>query len=215
MVELQLITEGRTDRTLLENLLDHLARGIDIPRFAPKDNPDAGGYNWLVQTGRLDSFLRVADIKRFGIVVDADRDAAAKWDSLRGRLIAFGYAESLLPRSLDSNGLVVKLGTRPLGVWLMPDNVSPGNVEDFFTSLIQPSDPLIHQARKCVGSIAAELIPESGRSKAIYRTWLAWQKGGDGMSPRTAHHANLYDSAKAASFLRWIDRLLATPAEVE
>ena len=213
MFKLRLITEGKTDRTLLESLLDHKTRGIDIPRLAPKDDPDAGGYEWLVKVGNLDAFL-ATDSERFGIIVDADLNASDKWRSLRDRLISYGFDESQLPASIGADGLAMTFqAKRPLGVWIMPDNLSQGNVEDFFTKLIKPGDQLLDQAKKCVGGLPGQLLPDTGRSKAVYRTWLAWQKGGDGMSPQTAFHANRYDAAKAEAFLAWIDRLLRTPAE--
>ena len=211
--QLRLITEGKTDRTLLETLLDHKQRHIDIPRLPPKDVKDAGGYSWLTKRGNLDAFLNAGDAERFGIIVDADTNPIARWESLRNRLVEFAFDADQLPGILPADGLVATFPKRrPVGVWLMPGNGSPGNVEDFFTSLIRPSDALLSQARKCVGAMPAALMPESGRAKATYRTWLAWQDGGDGMSPRTAFEAKLYDPAKAESFRNWIQRLLDTPA---
>ena len=211
MFKLRLITEGKTDRTLLESLLAHTQRQIEIPQLAPKDD---GGYDWLIKRGNLDTFLGAGDAERFGVIVDADTNPLARWESLRNRLVEFAFDADQLPKNLPTDGLVATFPKkRPLGVWLMPDNGSPGNVEDFFTSLIGPNDALLPQAKKCVGALPVELLPESGRAKAVYRTWLAWQKRGDGMSPKTAFAAKLYDSSKAESFLTWIQRLLDTPPE--
>lgn len=211
MFKLRLITEGKSDKTLLETLLDHKARSIEIPRISPKNE---GGYDWLVGRGKLDTFLAAGDAQRFGIIVDADTDPVARWASLRNRLCQFGFAEASLPITLPAEGLVATFPRRrPLGVWLMPNNESKGNVENFFADLIRPADQLLPQAAKCVGALPADLMPESGRAKATYRTWLAWQKGGDGMSPQTAFEAGLYEVERAQQFLRWIDALLAVPAQ--
>ena len=122
--QLRLITEGKTDRTLLETLLDHKQRHIDIPRLPPKDVKDAGGYSWLTKRGNLDAFLNAGDAERFGIIVDADTNPIARWESLRNRLVEFAFDADQLPGILPADGLVATFPKRrPVGVWLMPGYV--------------------------------------------------------------------------------------------
>jgi hypothetical protein len=74
------------------------------------------------------------------IVVDADSHPNRRWQSLRDVLLVGGYAA---PESADPTGTVID--TRPegrpvVGVWMWPDNHSPGMLEDFVAQMIRQSD---------------------------------------------------------------------------
>ena len=86
------------------------------------------------------------------------------------------------------NGTVITNGTilidenpdlPKVGVWIMPDNINPGEIEDFFLRLIESQDFLFQRAQKVVGELIVEkpeLIKETNRSKTETHTWLAWQE---------------------------------------
>lgn len=60
----------------------------------------------------------------------------------------------------------------------MPDNRSPGQLEDFVGSLVSEGDRTFVRAQLAVAGIPKEerLFPEARTSKAILHTWLAWQE---------------------------------------
>lgn len=81
------------------------------------------------------------DLERFGIVVDADLDLKRRWMELRAVLIKVGYSD--FPEAPDPLGTVLLHDSLPrLGVWLWPDNTSPGILEDFLIPLVPNGDAL-------------------------------------------------------------------------
>ncbi|MFN4257122.1 MAG: DUF3226 domain-containing protein [Saprospiraceae bacterium] len=130
--------------------------------------------------GYVDEVAKTADLQAFAIVVDADSDVAATWQSVCDKLKNVGYSE--LPTSPDLSG-TVHADTNPdlpkVGIWLMPDNQNPGEIEDFFLQLIPAGDGTLEAVSPAVQDLIdrkQNLFPDSDRSKAEAHTWLAWQK---------------------------------------
>ncbi len=110
-----------------------------------------------------------------GILVDADTDLQARWQSLHGILTQAGYS---LPQIPASGGTILREADKPnIGIWLMPDNQLPGMLEDFAARLISPADPLWARAQSAVDEIpeAERRFPVERTAKAKLHTWLAWQ----------------------------------------
>lgn len=73
----------------------------------------------------LDVELKRRAETRLGMVVDADTEIAARWQSLRQKVLHAGY--SSVPLHPDSAGTILHQQGRPtVGIWLMPDNITPG-----------------------------------------------------------------------------------------
>jgi len=114
---------------------------------------------------------------RLGIVVDADTKIAARWQSLRQKVLQAGY--SSVPFHPDSAGTILHQQGRPtVGIWLMPDNTIPGMLEDFVGLLISSGGLLWPMADEVVQQVIAKnrRFPLVQSSKARIHTWLAWQK---------------------------------------
>ena len=86
---------------------------------------------------------------RFGIVVDADHPKAAdpddgfrrRWVQVSENLRNLGYSD--VPEEPDPSGTIVGVNQsdRPwVGIWMMPDNRSPGKLEDFAQRLVKAGD---------------------------------------------------------------------------
>lgn len=127
----------------------------------------------------VDEVVKTADLQAFAIVVDADESATSTWQSVRDVLEKVGY--SGLPTSPDPSG-TVHTDTNPdlpkVGIWLMPDNQNPGEIEDFFLKLVPAGDKMMAVVRPAVQDLIdrkQHLFPNSDRSKAEAHTWLAWQ----------------------------------------
>jgi hypothetical protein len=117
--------------------------------------------------------------KTIGVMLDADRSLAARWDSVRGKLRHYSYPFPVTP---SVNGTIVEdisdpLLERPkLGFWLMPNNQEPGMLEDFCAELAEPLS--IEFARECVEAALkrnATTFKNVHRIKAVIHTYLAWQ----------------------------------------
>ena len=171
--------------------------------------------------GILDTFfasLRAPGAERFGVVVDADGSAQARWESIRHTLVEEGYPE--VPDRLHPDGMIVP-GTahRPqFGAWIMPDNASPGALEDFAATLVPAANPLWVRAEAAVDAIPTEdrRFPEVRRSKARMHTWLAWQESPGSPMGQAIGKGDLRADAPAAQrFVAWLRRLMIDEVEDE
>lgn len=170
-----LLVEGPDDRHVFDHLLTHhgLSGQFELEQ---SDGADA------VLTS-LRTRLKFKSLQRLGIVLDTDPtdehpDAVAHlWLRVRNSLDRAGYMNT--PEAPLPDGTIISESEKPIvGVWLMPDNVIPGMLEDFCRFLIADSDPLWVRALQTV-----EAIPEEERrfsvrhvAKANIHTWLAWQE---------------------------------------
>lgn len=155
--------------------------------------------------------LRAPDVERFGVVVDANGNPQARWDSIRNALQAEGYPG--VPDRLQGEGMIIP-GTphRPVfGAWIMPDNASPGALEDFAASLVSVDDPLWARAGETVDAIPEEQrrFPSVRRSKALIHTWLSWQEDPGSPMGQAIGKGDLHAQAPSAQrFVSWLRRLM-------
>jgi hypothetical protein len=126
----------------------------------------------------LSQQLRITgDLQAMGVVVDADLDLSARWQSLRDVLIKSGYAD--IPKEPNPSGIILVQEEKPLvGLWIMPNNTLPGMMEDFFRLLVPADDVLWKRAKLCVDQIpeTERLFGKNALMKAHVHTWLAWQE---------------------------------------
>lgn len=166
-----LLVEGKTDLHVVLALCQqyHVTENFDIR--------DCDGISRLLRHLSL-LLTNPSNIKTIGIIIDADNDMKARLDQIRNVLSPYGY---LVPKALSNTGLVCSssLAMYPkMGLWLMPDNVNMGMVEDFAISLVSPVDELMMEAENELLHIEQRGInryPKSHRSKAKIHTYLAWQ----------------------------------------
>jgi hypothetical protein len=204
----RLLVEGKDDAFATAGLMKAIGfdtSGVD-PRFPFIDQ--AGGVDEL-----LDIIVPTAkgSYKRVGVVVDADEDCAARWSAVRTRLLSLGL---MPPEVLPVEGYVGP-GTGSvarLGVWVMPDNETPGMLEDFLGGLIDPNEPCWLRIRQLVADAAGANCVRDSLPKATLRTWLAWQDPG-GLPFGTAIEAGHLDTGRpgAQQFVAWFRRLFIDP----
>jgi hypothetical protein len=148
--------------------------------------------------------------QRVGVVLDADIAPGNRWQSIGDRLSDAGFP---LPDQPDPEGTVVlRADGKRLGVWLMPDNQSPGKLEDFLAQLVPPGDPCwgcAEESTRCAKELGAGFT-EPDFIKARIHTWLAWQEE-PGLPFGTAIRAATFahDTAAARKFVAWMERLFA------
>lgn len=146
-----------------------------------------------------------------GIVIDADDSPRARWQSLRDIFTQAGYPN--VPRRPDPNGTILESPTGTAlpraGVWIMPDNGTPGILEDFLRFLIPDrQSALFAHAEHSVETVPERLFTENDTPKAVMHTWLAWQEE-PGKPYGTAITAKFMDSQlpEAQLLAGWIERL--------
>ncbi|MET0395349.1 MAG: DUF3226 domain-containing protein [Longimicrobiaceae bacterium] len=203
-----LLVEGTSDFGLIRNLwMKHYPETIPFeiePKFSDRD---------LLEAFR--GSLLGSEVSRLGVVVDADSSVEHRWPGVYQALVERGYRP--VPKSPLPEGTVIYRSERtvPLvGVWVMPNNVLPGALEDFARYLIRADDELYSHAERVVEKIPEELrrFREVQRSKVHIHTWLAWQSD-PGLRLGLAMRRRLLDSnaPEAVQFVQWLHRLFVAP----
>ena len=168
-----LLVEGSDD----EFVLKHLCGNRGGPRL--DEVKSRGGVDELL--GSFPVHLKASeDGDIVGMVIDADTDLSARWQSLRNRLILVGYPG--VPENPSPDGTILDPPADALlprvGVWIMPDNQTTGILEDFLRFLVPSESPLFRHVQSSVAAIpeAERRFTHLAEPKAIIHTWLAWQE---------------------------------------
>ena len=161
-----LIVEGENDGHVNWHIANRLG---SIPSF---DIIDRKGVNQLLRSIVYD--VRTPGYEAIGFVVDADDDPAARWDAVSDRLHSAGIGAPITP---DPNGTIIAAaGAMPsIGIWLMPDNQSLGELEDFVAQMIPSGDPVWPLSQDYIDRIpAGDRKFASGKVlRAKIHAWLA------------------------------------------
>ena len=143
-----------------------------------------------------------------GVVVDADADPISCWAEVtRG----FSRTPVALPDDPDYAGLVLseQLGQPRVGVWMMPDNRSPGELEDFVRQMIPPAAPVWAEAQRYIDDILPEdrkFAPEKTDKAKLY-AWLATLKEPARMGAAISDGDLQTDGPLCQTFAGWLQRL--------
>ena len=203
-----LLVEGSDDRHVLRAICE--ARRIDLP---DEIRPHGGTSDLLPAiTRQLEASRGEGDI--VGVVLDADHDLDARWESVCYRLRRTGYDQ--MPSAPCPDGTIIQPpNDSPLvkvGVWIWPDNSSQGILEDFLRVLVPAQDPLLPHADSVVKSLPDYRFTQNERPKAIIHTWLAWQSD-PGRPYGTAITAGFLDACvpRVGLLVSWLRRLFHQP----
>ena len=161
-----LLVEGVDDKHVVLNLL---SRHPEMPEF---DIRELEGFDRLKDA--IGPEIKVSARTALGILADADADPKGRWNAIADRLSKAGVNPG---QQIARTGAIV--GHQPrVGVWLMPDNLAPGQLEDFIQRLIPKGDPVWPRARRYIDGIPA--ADRKFTSKKVLRAqvhaWLATRK---------------------------------------
>lgn len=175
---IEVVTEKRIWK--VENIVDSIFIRDQEGLTNIQNNLEKGVFEQLIED--FGTELKQSELKMLGIIVDANGNAQSRWESFANKLKDLGYED--IPKSAEPNGTILKKnknGLPTIGVWLMPNNVDSGMLEDFVGLLI-PNEQ--ENLWKLVENTVS-LIPDEERrfskepdhsSKAKIHTYLAWQK---------------------------------------
>lgn len=198
------MVEGPDDEHVVKNVCG--AHGLGrIDEVRPY-----GGKDSLLEG--IEVRLKESEVEAVGILLDADADLSARWQSVRDRLIAAGFGS--IPAAPPPEGLILEPPAGTLlprvGVWLMPNNELPGILEDFLALLVPSGDALFERIKSCVEGIPKELVRFSveRKPKALIHAWLAVQEepGRPLGQAVTARYLNS-ELPAAHAFVEWLRRL--------
>ena len=192
-----LLVEGPSDKHVVIHLRDKYE---SVPSF---DILDKEGIDRLIPS--IYSEVNAPDRTALGILADANDNLSNRWDSIAYQLSRAGIHA---PPGPERDGTIIE-GRIRVGIWLMPDNQSRGELEDFVVRLIPGSpdpDPIWPKARTYIGSIPEEhrKFKSSKELRAQLYAWLATRKEPRqmGLAIRTGDLDANQETAKA--FVEWL-----------
>ena len=171
----KLLVEGEKDKRVFPYLME--ANGIDWPKGnEPVDIKPLGSK--AVRKADVTGELVATGLRIMGLILDADDDANATWDKVKGWLQAL-FPD--MPENIPPSGFVSSTNAADLklGVWIMPDNQSHGMLETFLMFLAPtPDDSLVKYAATARDQAKKKWkapFKDAHADKAKIHTWLAWQ----------------------------------------
>ena len=198
-----LLVEGPDDQHVVRHLWERLyGRGIPF-QFAPR-----GGVAGVVESIRDE--VNVPGRQALGILVDANNGPTTRWESISDRLASVGIHAPATP---DPNGAIIAAtdDTPRIGIWLMPDNHSPGELEDFVAQMIPDNDPVWPLSHSYIDGIPIEdrkFIP--GKTlRAKIHSWLAAREDPRQMGLAIRARDLDISGPLCACFMDWLERLFA------
>ena len=205
----QLLVEGQDDKFSVISLMEHHVRWPNEKSGWPVFVDAVGSVSEILDTTYLRTKLKESNLEVLGVMIDADDEPAARWQSFRS-ICAPAFSD--LPMELPAGGLIARnaSGLR-LGFWLMPDCASTGMLETFLRHLVPDSfKPLWQHAEASFNTacaLGASCRPVHA-DKARIHTWLAWQDP-PGESPGRALTKKTLNSnsPSAMAFVSWFKKL--------
>lgn len=198
-----LLVEGQDDKHVVEHICFRKGLG---KTFCVKDK---NGYTELLRS--IPTEVKAPGRRVVGIVLDADDDLNARWNAVRHWLRELGseyFDQSDFPEEPVPTGTIIE-GRRRIGIWLMPDNKSQGELEDFVENMIPSGDPVWPLSRRYI-----EGIPKGDRRfrcgkilKAKIHAWLATRKEPRKMGAAIGASDLTLDTTNTAAFVDWLRKL--------
>ena len=197
--KLVLLVEGLNDRHVIEHL--YWKRFDDKPPF---EVVDKGGFSGLCAA--IEPELKAPDRQAIGIVVDANDDPGSRWSAVTDRLrnacadVEFGHP--------SPSGTIIDAEPR-IGVWLWPDNGTPGEIEDFVARMIPRGDPVWPLSRLYIEGIPAvhRRFSEEKTARANLHAWLAAREDPRLMGTAIRAGDLEVNGVLALQFTEWLEEL--------
>ena len=200
--ECVLLVEGDADRAFI----DHLRAGSDsMPPFQV-DRQERGGVTGVLEA--IPQEVRVSTRKAVGIIVDADNSLLDRWKEVRDKLLGENVEVPVNPH--PEGTIIAETKRLPrVGVWLMPDNASPGELENLVLTMIPGDDPVWPRSQSYIEGIpvASRKFIEEKIPKATVYAWLATRKRPGLIGTAVGKGDLRTDGHLASSFASWLRRL--------
>ena len=136
---------------------------------------DKKGYSSLLDS--IKSEVNVSERKVLGIIIDANASLNVRWNAVVTKLQKEGIK---VPCSPKVTGTIIPETIRSprIGIWLMPDNASPGELEDFVTEMIPDEEPVWPLSEHYIDSIPKldRKFPKNKILRTKVHAWLATRK---------------------------------------
>ena len=204
-----LIVEGNDDKFSVIGLMEHHTDWSNKPEEWPVWVEVGKSVEEILAKGYLTVEIKATNVKVLGVMLDADDNPQGRYQRIKNMCTPLFPT---LPNELPQTGLVVdNADEKRLGVWIMPDNTSNGDLETFLKYLV-PTEKEHLWLMACESVERAVAVGAECRvchyPKANLYTWLSWQDP-PGQSPGIALSSKILDPKAPYSepFVRWFKDL--------
>ena len=174
---------------------------------------------WIIEKEGKDTLLdsivleaRTPGRTVMGVVLDANDDLDARWQAVTDRLNRLRREDHFdlpdLPAKPEPGGTILD-GRLRIGIWLMPDNLSTGELEDFVGSMIPSGDPVWPRAEDFIDGIPPDdrKFAPGKIQRAKVHAWLAAREAPRlmGLSIRAGDLDT--NASNSATFVNWLREL--------
>lgn len=212
-----LFVEGSSDKTIVKEILNTYLPHWQITRRRSGSSQSQINIQDLqgirnITPDKIFNQLADPNVPALGIVIDADSSASDQWQEICRTCQSVEQLRSIsFPNQIPENGFICSVSDdQKFGIWMMPDNRSPGMLETLLSQLI-PSDRenlWIHLQNSV--SQAKQLgatFDDKHLDKAHIYTWLAWHHK-PGAWLKTGERAVFnFDHPQVHAFVDWLKTL--------
>jgi len=195
-----LLVEGRNDLYVVEHIRKQKLHPVDF------DIREMKNLDGLLDT--IAVAIKAPESEVVGLVVDANDSIDERWDAVIRKLKNIGI---VAPNRPDEAGTIIEANEDfpKVGIWLMPDNKSSGELEDFVQQMIDSDDPVWPRSVSYIDGIPAEdrKFRKKKEMKAKVYAWLSTIEP-PGLMGYAISSGNLHcDGHLCKSFVAWIEKL--------
>ena len=192
-----LLVEGQDDKHVVLQLRQHHQA---MPDFGIIDKE---GFPNLRES--IVPEIKVSGRQVVGILVDANDDMRARWQELTNRLRSVNIQS---PQSPNPDGTIIYSQPR-IGIWIMPDNASAGELEDFAVRMIPDEDQVWPLSQRYIEKIpqADRKFSEKKKLRAQLHAWLATRADPRKMGLAIRAGDLKIDGSLCQKFVVWLTKL--------
>ncbi|MCY4186170.1 MAG: hypothetical protein OXD45_12755 [Rhodobacteraceae bacterium] len=195
-----IVVEGKDDEHVITHLLTK--HNLQFPKIKNLE-----GYPNLRNS--ISSYIKETGRCNFGIVADANNDLQNRKKSIVNEIKKTNYFD-ISKDNWCSNSIFcdTKRNLR-VGIWLMPDNNSQGELEDFIFDMIPPDDPILPRAKKYINDIpnCERKFKPNKITRAHVHAWLSTLEKPRPMGSAITANNLSHDSPFARAFVKWFCEL--------
>ena len=192
-----LLVEGPNDKHVVRHLCNFHE---EMPEFCILDKE---GIEVLLEA--IGSEIQAPGRKAVGILVDANDDLDARWRTVANRL----REENIeVPSNPELTGTIID-STPRVGIWLMPNNTAPGELENFVSEMIPDDDPVWPRSEDYIDGIpeADRKFTEKKILRAKIHAWLATREDPRQMGAAIGARDLRVDGTLSTAFANWLRQL--------
>ena len=149
--------------------------------------------------------VTTSKFRSIGVLLDADSDIEKCWDEV---VKGFSRTNIKLPSEPNQKGTIIpeQVGQPRIGIWLMPDNTSSGEIEDFVMSMMPDNDVVWPIADGYICSIPgpARRFEQVKTDKAKFYAWLATRREPSRMGAAIRNSELEVGRPLCQNFLAWL-----------